>query len=874
MVISGVAVVVIASLWWHHRSSRSLPSGKPVAQERADHAIAQGGHDAVNPDAKPAHVEVRVTDEKGSVAHATVRLVNDDGEVVLADTDAGGLARADVPAGGWTISASHADDMPAAAKHRELHEDETARLEIALARGGVTLTGVVTDATGGPVGGARIDASALDGLARPGDAIASTLTSSDGKYTMTVAPGHLLVAASDADYAPQARHVEVGTTGAKADFQLVPGGVIEGIVRDETTREPVAAIVIAERDEGAARFGEVGRHHAAAKADGKFRLTGLRPGSYELAATAGKRVSHAPTVVGLGVAEQIADVEILVGASATVRGVVVDDTGAPATGVTVSAFDDSATAESDAKGGFELSGLSPGKHMLIGRGGDFIPGGMTPVDVGTKDLDGVRVTVKRGLAIKGHVEPRQVCDVRLDIDDRALGPDLPMLVSPVTTAADGAFELKPVSAVGYTIVARCASGDQGSQAVTVAPGAPEQIVHVTPGASIAGRVVDTAGKTVAGVVVMAAQQAGSEHMMIVNGVVTSGVQAMTDAAGKFEVRGLQPGTYRLRVLDRGKPLPMRSPESATKVTVAAAAKKTGVELAVDRADGVIRGTVTDDAGKPIADAWVSVHQDLEAMVSGMAGSGAPDREGDSRMITIQNSDDGGGAGEAAPSLTDASGHFEITGLTRDSWDVVAEAQAGKLRGRAEHVKPDATITIQARGVTELRGVVHAPGGTPPSSFSVALEGPTRAERSFATPDGSFSFARVDPGTYKVRVTSTAGNGEAPATVTAGATATVDVTLASNAVVVGKLVDSAGKPLGGVPVTVVPDTGERGVRVQLEGPPPTSSSDGKFRVETKAGKSTLVVMTPPRPTVKQGLMLEAGKTLDVGDVTVSGSPPKP
>ena len=47
----------------------------------------------------------------------------------------------------------------------------------------------------------------------------------------------LLVAASSPDYAPQARYVVVGATGATADFSLVPGGVIEGIVRDEKTRD-------------------------------------------------------------------------------------------------------------------------------------------------------------------------------------------------------------------------------------------------------------------------------------------------------------------------------------------------------------------------------------------------------------------------------------------------------------------------------------------------------------------------------------------------------------------------------------------------------------------------------------------------------------
>jgi len=32
-----------------------------------------------------------------------------------------------------------------------------------------------------------------------------------------------------------------------------------------------------------------------------------------------------------------------------------------------------------------------------------------------------------------------------------------------------------------------------------------------------------------------------------------------------------------------------------------------------------------------------------------------------------------------------------------------------------------------------------------------------------------------------------------------------------------------------------------------------------------------VMTPPAPTTRMGLVLEAGKTLDVGTITVAGPP---
>jgi hypothetical protein len=72
-----------------------------------------------------------------------------------------------------------------------------------LAPGGKPLTGLVTDATGGSVAGARVDAAGLGRIARASDAVATTMTGSDG-YKLTVAMGQLLVGVSNPDYAPQA----------------------------------------------------------------------------------------------------------------------------------------------------------------------------------------------------------------------------------------------------------------------------------------------------------------------------------------------------------------------------------------------------------------------------------------------------------------------------------------------------------------------------------------------------------------------------------------------------------------------------------------------------------------------------------------------
>ena len=130
----------------------------------------------------------------------------------------------------------------------------------------------------------------------------------------------------------------------------------------------------------------------------------------------------------------------------------------------------------------------------------------------------------------------------------------------------------------------------------------------------------------------------------------------------------------------------------------------------------------------------------------------------------------------------------------------------------------------------------------------------------------------------MRVQSAEGNGAGKVEVKPNEAAALDVSLLANAVVIGTLVDAAGHPLAGQPVALAADNGDGRMQLQLDGPPPTTGPNGSFRLEQAAGKAILVVMRPSRPFTKRGLVLEAGKTLDLGAITVdaptggSGAPP--
>jgi hypothetical protein len=269
--------------------------------------------------------------------------------------------------------------------------------------------------------------------------------------------------------------------------------------------------------------------------------------------------------------------------------------------------------------------------------------------------------------------------------------------------------------------------------------------------------------------------------------------------------------------------------------------------------------VTGPDGKPLADAWVSVQQDL------LSAFGSRPRAKGSQMTTIEvRTGDSDADTALPPALTDGQGHYEIRGLAHAKYNVIAEANHGQLRARAADVTPDATVDLQALGVSSLSGTVLGPAG-PPGVFSVELDGTTRTTRSFT--DGTYSFGRVDPGSYKVRVQAADGNAEGSVTVQPNQPAKLDLALAANAIVTGVLVDPAGKPIAGQALALVPDSGDGRLQIRVEGAPATTGPDGRFRIERQAERCALFVMRPPRPFTRPGLVLEAGKTLDLGTITV-------
>jgi len=866
--IAVIVVVVGLLLVGAHFYNRHGNTKPAVATELGSGASRAG---AAKVGARTAHVTVAVTDEAGPVANAVVRCALVDGGVVIGKTATDGNASVELAAGEWSLAASAEGHEPAATTLRvEAAHDDKAR--IVLASGGRTVTGTVTDATGGVIAGARIDAAKLDLRAKAGRAVAVAFTDAAGHYTLAVAGGAVLVAASHPEYAAQERYVDLGASGATANFALVPGGVIEGVVRDSQTKQPVAgAVVYAERGGANMELGDSNDDGVRSDGAGKFRFAGLRPGGYDLIARAGARTSRAPVSLGLGVAEQQTNIVVLIGPAATIRGKVVDGSGAPAAKVTVQAFGPGSgeKATSDAAGMFAFEGLPPGRWRLSGASERYIADGRAIVPLAKTDVDGVVVRVRGGLEIVGYVEPRELCDVdvvQADASDEFARHDT------MTTTPDGSFHFTPFAPGKATLSARCPNGDEGNADIVVATSGGDSVIRVTPGGSIEGRVIDAAGKPVAGVMITASPD--GETTIFDGGVVSSGFKAISSAGGEFEIHGLGAGSYRLAALARGIPM---KPKKAVKLALAPAQHATGVEVIVERPTGTIRGTVTGPDGAAISDAWILVRQTL---FDQMAALRATDDDSPNRVMVRGGPAEGS---ESPPVLSDGHGHFEVTNLLPGKYQVVVEARGGQLRGGAADVTTDADLAIGLVNESALHGTVHGSRG-PTELFSVRVASPSAGDpNAFPPPsgrlytgsftDGAFVFPRIDPGDYTVEVTSTDGTGKATVHVATNEDASIDITLASNGVVTGRVVDAAGKPLSGIGAALIPDQPPGKLNIMLHEEPSTTGPDGRFQAVGPAGTWTLVILGR-EPNAKRGVAVTAGNTVNIGDVTVAAPSPAP
>jgi hypothetical protein len=892
--IRGVALVLVLVMvagggfwWWRGRGGKQSPGSRGGGSE--GEVIGEGkgtGKGTGKGEREMARIEGRVTGPGGGGVPAIVHLDpgDDEATTIVAGAD-GTFVVEDLEPGEYALSAASPGYVPDVEPELQLRGGETTKVDLVLAKGGVTLRGTVTDALTGPIAGAVVSAATHDGFFGTRSDGAAAMTDGSGRYVMTLASGAYRVRASHAEYVGSGAQVELRDSEVVQDFRLVPGGVIEGVVKDEVTGQPVGfALVMVERERGGPGWSEGrGVVSVESNAAGAFRAPGLMPGTLRLRAQVERdgRMTRDPVLVPLGVAEQAAGVEVFVGAAPFVAGRVVDEDGKAVPDAMVMAMGNQqlTSSPSDGDGTFRFVGLEPGAWRLSGSSERHEADGMTPVTLASAPVEGVIVKVASAPHITGRVVPAAVAEVKLERDLTQGGIMLwgggMAMMAATESDAQGRFDLTPVESGKRVVIAKTADGRRGTIEVDVpAKGSVDVVIELEERGSIAGRVVDQSGNAVPGAAVHVKKLEGNKRStFVVNGVDLTADRAVVARDGAFVMRGLDQGTYELTVADeRGGRLGWakaakgkeRTPVS---VQLGKNEQKTGVELAIELDDGVLRGTVRNPDGTPRAEAWVTAslrHDEL------MPERGDGDGPGET-STTIMIVDDGSGIGGSPPALTDEHGRFELRGLRRGTYDLVAEAERGALRGRVDNVRTGSDTAIALAGLASIEGVVTA-GGKPVAEFSFEIEGLARRAQTVRDAGGKFRIDRIDPGTYTVRIKSAAGVGNGKVIAEAGKTAQVAITLAGATKVRGRLVDDKGAPVANTPVLAMPARArddEHG-SFSYEGTPPTSGADGRFDFEVEAGDYELIILGGPSRPVSPNKKFTAvsGQTSDLGDIVVS------
>ncbi len=840
----------------------------------------------------------------------------------IAVTDAnGGWLLEGVEPGGYLLSASAAGYLPGSRTDvRVASGVDQLNLDLVVREGGHELSGRVSDIGGGAIEGVLVrvsDTSELDlGFGR---APLAALTDEDGRYRLHVANGRYSLTTWHADYVSATRLTEVRDGPRVQDFELVPGGVIEGIVRSRPSGDPVPNARVSFSDSG--NGGDFSTNLSPdgsvviSDAEGRFVLRGMRSGVVELMARAEGWASPGPVEVALGIGEQVSDVELWVEPAFTIAGFVVPR-GQPdgaLEGVLVGGWSISppgllvANAPSASDGYFEIVGVRPGTWQVGAIGEDHLPSpiGATAV-VKDQDVRDLIIELDTGVRIRGRVDPPQPARISLKFDpgQASLGTIFNVITDALASGRSddaGVFEVGPVTPGGafsertLTLVAEADSGDRGEIEIQLGREDLEGVViPLSPRASVAGTVLDDLGVPQRDVLVSIepVERQKAQGGVSINGGLGQG-GSPTGEDGRFVVRGLDIGEHRVVVEDRrGRALDWvegQNPEGVDaplSLTIEDTVNTTFLDLRVVPRDGVIEGVVLDAEGLPVADAWVTASLDdgLESLGRARRKPERDQPETIEGVVPEKDEDEQRDWSRSAffaepPVLTDENGLFVIKDLRRGkTYQVVAEGDRGGARAVQEEVAPGSRVTLQLEALTGIEGVVRS-RGKPVTSYRLSLSGPVDRQLEVWDAEGRFSIERLDPGSYELSAKADQGFADTEVELASGKRERVELELGGWAVLEGELVASVtGEPMAGIAAMVIQEGAfDAGVGLGLlMGQGPKTDAKGRFRIDRVApGEGSLVFVDRDASLNGGGEVasvsfeVEGGETLDLG--TIRGLP---
>jgi large repetitive protein len=678
------------------------------------------------------------------------------------------------------------------------------------------LQGVVKGPDGKPVEKALVSVRGL--VARMGDVPLSARTDATGAFRVTLPrPGLVNVRVEAKGLAAKALDRVPPT--APLTVTLLKGLVLEGVVKDGGTGQPVPGAKVEARLGGIGMFPpawepDAGVIAGTADAKGAFRLEGLGTQAYTVSAAARGygRAQRSSILAGRRV-------ELFLFPGASLRGVVRAPAGEPIADAVVRVegnlrpFQGPAARPTDAAGRYEMLGVDPGIYRVFVHHKDWAMGVAGNVTIDRQADVELDFRLEKGVKVTGRL---------VDGADRAVSGRVAVqeVAGETGTWTVGQVLRADAGADGRFSIDRLPSGEH-ALGVDARGFAPKRVevstgdrpvdlgdVVLEPGGTIRGRVRERSGLAIGQAQVSAfAPNRGALRL-----------ETVSEPDGSFVLAGLQGGAFRLTARATGY----------GSTTVSASTGAENVDVVLEPA-GMITGIAMDDGGRP---------------VEAFQATANPTRREPGMMMMRAGS---------ADMTTAADGRFTLYDLASGEY-VVEVSAPEKGRGVVSGVKvaPGATtdvgrVTLKGGGI--VRGQVVDGAGGPVPGATVSVSG---GERFFMGPDrptamsdgaGAFEVRGVPPGTVTASAThpSFAAGQVAGLDVDVARPAEARIVLTQGGRIEGVARRRGNAPVAGATIQVFPDR-RTGMMMLPEMNQAVTAADGTFSLEhVTPGRARVMLM---------------------------------
>ncbi len=770
----------------------TLPAREPVklaagATANVDLHLASGtsiSGTVLKPDGAPAG-GAKITARQAAVKFNNADTRTFDVEKVVATAGADGSFRVSgLTPGTYNLDARKDGFAPGKRGKVKVDEGGLTLPEPLRLEAGESISGVVLDDTGAAVAHARVSfqrplpfmpgASAQSAEMAEQMGGSTTETNDEGRFTSpALKPGAYDVTADKEGLCAAAKK-SVKTGAIDVRLELARRGNIEGIVVSREDGEPVhrfTAVASKPFDLSSMMDAEnfiPGAPKTFVTKDGRFQLTGLKPGEFTLEIAAERFARASVKSIAVKSGETTKGVIVLLLPESCVRGSVIDDaTGAPVPDARITTLSGMArlrpdpiergtTARSNASGAFELLGLKAGRYELSADAKGYATGTTAAVSLAEGQSQvGIVVRLKRGAVIEGAVKSKDREPQRgaLVVATR-IGDVMPKMAN---TGADGTYRIEGLVAGSYSVsrmnqfeldednfLGSMFNG-LSTQTVKLKDGEVRRVdfdATAATGTVVEGTVKDGRDPLAGAIVVFTPE--GSKAGALDTALPGEQFRMATaDPDGHYRVENVAPGEWTATV-QSGSDLSNIQRESFDVTVPAQATYHHDFEL---HSTG-FEGTITSRRdGKPIAGARVSVDAvDKDAVVDAFYRA-----SGSTRMAEV---------------MADAAGKYRVRGLKPGRYAVRAGGPSLLGLGssgfaRSKPVAADVNEGSSTSGVDfqldpggTVVGTVTAKGGGPiagATMFFLPLAGREKIPfgETFSTTGGSYRCDGLTEGQYTV-----------------------------------------------------------------------------------------------------------------------------